>query len=74
MLRSTFADVGGAAPRILAELDEAPMYFDGLGQVPRAVLEQGPRRATGRRGVLRVPVGGGGSSLALIGAYIWRAS
>jgi 2-polyprenyl-6-methoxyphenol hydroxylase-like FAD-dependent oxidoreductase len=70
ILQSTFADVGGAAPRILAELSDAPMYFDGLGQV------RAPRWSKGRVALLSdaafcvSPVGGGGASLALIGAYI----
>jgi len=33
ILRRTFADVAGAAPRILGELDQAPFYFDAIGQV-----------------------------------------
>ena len=31
ILRRTFADVGDVATRILAELDDAPMYFDAAG-------------------------------------------
>lgn len=70
ILRRTFAEAGGAAPRILAELDHAPMYFDALGQV------RAPRWSTGRVVLLGdaafcpSPVGGGGSSLALVGAYV----
>ncbi|MCY0954173.1 FAD-dependent monooxygenase [Streptomyces sp. H27-S2] len=32
ILRRTFADVGWAAPRVLAALDDAPLYFDAVGQ------------------------------------------
>ena len=54
ILRRTFADVGGAAPRILAELDDgAPLYFSAVGQVQRAHVEQGPHRAARRRRVLQ---------------------
>lgn len=70
ILRRTFADVGGAAPRILAQLDDAPLYFDGIGQI------RSPRWSVGRIALLGdaafcvAPVGGGGASLALIGAYV----
>lgn len=32
ILRRTFADVGWEAPRVLAALDDAPLYFDAVGQ------------------------------------------
>jgi 2-polyprenyl-6-methoxyphenol hydroxylase-like FAD-dependent oxidoreductase len=70
ILRRTFADVGGDTQRVLAHLDDAPMYFDALGQV------RAPRWSSGRVALLGdaafcpSPVGGGGSSLALIGAYV----
>lgn len=69
ILRKTFADVGGPAPRILAELDDAPLYFDALGQV------RSPRWSTGRVVLLgdaahcNATFGGTGTSLALIGAH-----
>ena len=69
ILRKTFAGVGGAAPRILAELDSAPLYFSALGRVSRT-LEQGPHRPARRRRLLNATFGGGGTSLALIGAYV----
>ncbi|WP_224393081.1 FAD-dependent monooxygenase [Pseudonocardia sp. ICBG1293] len=74
VLRHTFADAGWAAPRILRELgdgpDGAPMYFDAVGQV------MAPRWSSGRVVLLGdaahcpSPLGGGGTSLALIGAYV----
>ena len=70
VLRKTFADAGGAAPRILPQLDDAPMYFDAIGQV------RAPRWSAGRVALLGdaafcpSPVGGGGTSLALIAAYV----
>jgi len=70
ILRKTFADVGGPAPRILAELDDAPLYFDALGQV------RSPRWSTGRVVLLgdaahcNATFGGTGTSLALIGAHV----
>jgi len=70
ILRKTFADVGGPVPRILAELDDAPLYFDALGQV------RSPRWSTGRVVLLgdaahcNATFGGTGTSLALIGAHV----
>jgi 2-polyprenyl-6-methoxyphenol hydroxylase-like FAD-dependent oxidoreductase len=70
ILRKTFADAGGAAPRILAQLDDAPMYFDAIGQVRAAHWSEGRVALLGDAAFCPSPVGGGGSSLALIGAYV----
>lgn len=70
VLRATFADVGWAAPRILAELDDAPMYFDALGQIRAPRWSKGNVVLLGDAAFCVSPVGGGGSSLALIGAYV----
>lgn len=70
ILRRTFADAGGAAPRILAQLDQASMYFDALGQVRTQNWSKGRVALLGDAAYCVSPVGGGGSSLALIGAYV----
>jgi 2-polyprenyl-6-methoxyphenol hydroxylase-like FAD-dependent oxidoreductase len=70
ILRRTFADVGGAAPRILGELDDASMYFDSVGQVRSPRWSKGRIALLGDAAFCASPVGGGGSSLALIGAYV----
>ena len=70
ILRKTFADAGGPASRILAELDDAPMYFDALGQVRAPCWSKGRVVLLGDAAFCPSPVGGGGSSLALIGAYV----
>jgi 2-polyprenyl-6-methoxyphenol hydroxylase-like FAD-dependent oxidoreductase len=70
ILRKTFADAGGAAPRILARLDDAPMYFDAIGQVRAPRWSKGRVVLLGDTAFCPSPVGGGGSSLALIGAYV----
>jgi 2-polyprenyl-6-methoxyphenol hydroxylase-like FAD-dependent oxidoreductase len=70
ILRKTFADAGGAAPRILAQLDDAPMYFDAIGQVRAPAWSKGRVALLGDAAFCPSPVGGGGSSLALIGAYV----
>lgn len=70
ILRKTFADASGAAPRILAQLDDAPMYFDAIGQVRAPRWSKGRVALLGDAAFCPSPVGGGGSSLALIGAYV----
>ena len=70
ILRRTFADAGGATPRMLAALDDAPMYFDALGQVRAPRWSKGRVALLGDAAFCPSPVGGGGSSLALIGAYV----
>jgi 2-polyprenyl-6-methoxyphenol hydroxylase-like FAD-dependent oxidoreductase len=70
ILRKTFADAGGAGPRILARLDDAPMYFDAIGQVRAPRWSKGRVVLLGDAAFCPSPVGGGGSSLALIGAYV----
>ncbi len=71
ILRSTFADVGGAAPRILAELDAgAPMYFSAVGQLRHDSWIKGRVALLGDVAYCNATFGGAGTSLALIGAYI----
>ncbi|MHC1561908.1 FAD-dependent monooxygenase [Actinomycetospora sp. C-140] len=69
VLRRTYADVGWQAPRVLAALDDAPMYFDAVAQIRlpcwstgRTVLLGDAAWATGPFGL--------GTSLALVGAYV----
>jgi 2-polyprenyl-6-methoxyphenol hydroxylase-like FAD-dependent oxidoreductase len=70
ILRRTFADAGRAAERILPQLDDAPMYFDAIGQVRAPRWSKGRVALLGDAAFCPSPVGGGGSSLALIGAYV----
>jgi 2-polyprenyl-6-methoxyphenol hydroxylase-like FAD-dependent oxidoreductase len=71
ILRRTFADVGGAAPRILAELnDDAPLYFSAVGQVSATRWSNGRIALLGDAAYCPATFGGGGTSLALIGAYV----
>ncbi|ORW24356.1 FAD-dependent monooxygenase [Mycobacterium palustre] len=69
ILRRTFADVGGVAPRVLAELDgDAPLYFEAMGHL------RAPNWSKGRIALLGdtafYNADGGGTSLALIEAYV----
>ncbi|WIM88504.1 FAD-dependent monooxygenase [Candidatus Mycobacterium wuenschmannii] len=70
ILRRTFADAGGVAQRILAQIEHAPMYFDALGQIRAPQWSAGRIALLGDAAFCPSPVGGGGSSLALIGAYV----
>ncbi|MDG4667141.1 FAD-dependent monooxygenase [Mycobacterium sp. 236(2023)] len=71
ILRRTFADVGGAAPRVLAALDDgAPMYFSVAGQVHTPSWSKGRIALLGDAAFCNATFGGAGTSLALIGAYI----
>ncbi|WP_158019666.1 FAD-dependent monooxygenase [Mycolicibacterium rhodesiae] len=71
ILRRTFNDVGGAAPRILAALDDgAPMYFSAVGQVHTSSWVKGRIALSGDAAFCNATFGGAGTSLALIGAYI----
>lgn len=71
ILRRTFADVGGAAPRVLAEIvGGAPMYFSGVGQVRTPTWSKGRVALLGDAAFCNATFGGAGTSLALIGAYI----
>jgi 2-polyprenyl-6-methoxyphenol hydroxylase-like FAD-dependent oxidoreductase len=71
ILRKTFADVGGDAPRILDELDNgAPMYFSAVGKVPMSRWVAGRVVLAGDAAFCNATFGGAGTSLALIGAYV----
>lgn len=71
ILRRTFADVGGAAPRILADLDAgAPMYFSAVGQARPSSWSKGRVALIGDAAFCNATFGGAGTSLALIGAYV----
>jgi deazaflavin-dependent oxidoreductase (nitroreductase family) len=70
ILRRTFADIGGPAPRILAELDHAPMYFDAAGQFRSPAWRKGRLALLGDSAFCNATFGGAGTSLALIGAYV----
>lgn len=71
ILRRTFADVGGAAARILDEIDAgAPMYFSAVGQVQSPVWSRGRITLLGDTAFCNATFGGAGTSLALIGGYV----
>ncbi|MGW0161837.1 FAD-dependent monooxygenase [Mycobacterium sp. NPDC003323] len=71
ILRRTFADVGGAADRILDEIEGgAPMYFSAVGQVAAPRWSRGRIALLGDSAFCNATFGGAGTSLALIGGYV----
>ncbi|MEV4400975.1 FAD-dependent monooxygenase [Actinoplanes sp. NPDC049598] len=71
LLRERMAGLGWLTPRILAHLDDAPDFY--LDQVAQVVMD---RWSSGRVGLLgdaafsSSPFSGGGTGLALVGAYL----
>lgn len=73
-LRERFADVGWETPRILAALDDADdLYVDDLTQVKCPTWSRGRVVLLGDAAWCVTPIGGFGTSLALIGAYVLAA-
>lgn len=70
ILRRTFADVGWEAPRVLAALDDAPLYFDAVGQARLPSWSRGRVALAGDAAHCSSPVSGMSTSLALTGAYV----
>ncbi|BBY31599.1 FAD-dependent monooxygenase [Mycolicibacterium sediminis] len=71
IVKRTFADVGGAAPRILDALDNgAPLYFSAVGQVNSPAWSKGRIALIGDAAFCNATFGGVGTSMALIGAYV----
>ena len=71
LLRERMAGFGWLTPRILAHLDDTPDFY--LDQVAQVVMD---RWSSGRVGLLgdaafsASPMSGGGTGLALVGAYM----
>ena len=70
ILRATFADVGWAAPRVLAELDNGSLYFEDIGQAKLGTWSRGRVALLGDAAHCASPVSGMGTTLALAGAYV----
>jgi 2-polyprenyl-6-methoxyphenol hydroxylase-like FAD-dependent oxidoreductase len=70
VLRRTFADVGWVAPRVLAALDDAPLYFDAVGQARLPAWSSGRVVLVGDAAYCSSPISGMSTSLALTGAYV----
>src|SRR6478752_2969214 len=70
VLRRTFADAGWQAPRVLAALDDAPLYFDALGQARLPAWTSGRVALVGDAAHCSSPASGMSTSLAITGAYV----
>ena len=70
ILRRTFADVGWMAPRVLAALDDAPLYFEAIGQARMPSWSIGRVALVGDAAYCSSPISGMSTSLALTGAYV----
>lgn len=73
-LRERFADVGWETPRILDGFDaDDGLYVDDLAQVRAETWHDGRVCLLGDAGWCVTPIGGGGTSVALVGAYVLSA-
>ena len=71
LLREAFADFGWEAPRLLAELDDAEdLYFDSISQIIMDTWSRGRVTLVGDAGYLPGPAVGGGTTIAVVGAYV----
>ncbi len=70
-LRARFADAGWETPRVLASLDETDdFYFDVLRQVRMDRWSNGRVVLAGDAAWCVTPLGGRGTTLAIVGAYV----
>lgn len=70
LLREEFADIGWYVPQLLSHLDDAePFYFDSVTQVTAEQWTRGRVALVGDAGYGPGPAVGGGTSLAILGAY-----
>jgi 2-polyprenyl-6-methoxyphenol hydroxylase-like FAD-dependent oxidoreductase len=71
LIRSIYADLGWEVPRMLARLEQADdLYLDSISQVIMPHWTRGRIALVGDAGYCPGPAVGGGTSLALIGAYL----
>ncbi|GAA2503458.1 FAD-dependent monooxygenase [Winogradskya humida] len=70
VLRRVFRDAGWQAPRVLAAMEDVPIYFESIGQVRAPSWHRGRVALLGDAAYCASPISGMGTSLALVGAYI----
>ncbi|GAA0920895.1 FAD-dependent monooxygenase [Pseudonocardia zijingensis] len=71
LLRERMAGFGWLTPRILAHLDDTPdFYFDQVAQVVMDRWSRGRVALLGDAAFSASPMSGGGTGLALVGAYL----
>jgi len=71
LVREAFGDMGGEVPRWLDELDRTrAFYFDSITQICMDTWSRGRITLVGDAGYGPGPAVGGGTSLAIVGAYV----
>jgi 2-polyprenyl-6-methoxyphenol hydroxylase-like FAD-dependent oxidoreductase len=71
LLREAFAEQAWELPRLLAELEHASdFYFDSISQIRMASWSGGRVTLVGDAGYSPGPAVGGGTALAVVGAYV----
>lgn len=71
LIRHLYGDLGWQVPRLLTELDRADdLYLDSISQVVMDSWTRGRAALVGDAGYCPGPAVGGGTSLAVIGAYL----
>jgi 2-polyprenyl-6-methoxyphenol hydroxylase-like FAD-dependent oxidoreductase len=71
LLRAAFRDLGWQVPRLLAAADQAQdFYFDAISQIRMDSWSRGRVTLLGDAGYCPGPAVGGGTSLAVVGAYV----
>ena len=71
VIRAMYGDLGWKIPRLLAELEHADdLYLDSISQVLMDTWTRGRVALVGDAGYSPAPAVGGGTSLAVIGAYL----
>lgn len=70
LVREVFSREGWEIPQLLAHLDDAPFfYFDAFNQIRMETWSKGPVTLAGDAAYCPAPAVGGGTSMAVIGAY-----
>lgn len=71
LLRELYGDLGWEVPRLLAGLDRTDdLYLDSISQIVMPTWTRGRVALVGDAGYCPGPAVGGGTSLAIIGAYL----
>lgn len=71
LVRQLYGDLGWEVPRLLAELDRSKdLYLDSISQIVMPTWTRGRVALVGDAGYCPGPAVGGGTSLAIIGAYL----
>jgi 2-polyprenyl-6-methoxyphenol hydroxylase-like FAD-dependent oxidoreductase len=71
LVREVYADESWEVPRLLSELDRAEdFYFDSISQIVMETWSKGRVTLVGDAGYSPGPAVGGGTSVAVVGAYV----